>query len=160
MSSYVLLKIALVLHISGIVLMAGTVMADFVLFRQFWKHFQYDKAKAATIFATTAKFPRMIGLGILLLIASGVTMVAIYRGAVDSQTWFRVKMAIVVLIIINGVLITRFAGARMRKLVTSGEDNPGTQLKIRMAKKQISAFHVVQLLLLLIVFILSAFRFN
>lgn len=160
MSTYFLLKTALVLHISGFVMLAGTTLADYIVFRQFWKYLQLDKQKAMTINSATAKFPALTGLGMGLVLISGITMVAVYQGALDGQIWFRIKMLVVVLLILNSLIIARPAVLKLKKLLSADEGNNDMHNKIQALKGRISTFHVIQMLLFIIVFILSAFRFN
>src|SRR6476660_6840385 len=99
-----LLQICLVLHITGIVLLGGTTLMNYIISRQFWSCIETDKNKAIIINSTTLTFGRITGIGGLLTILTGVTMVAILHGVVDSKPWFRIKMILVLLIILNALL--------------------------------------------------------
>lgn len=160
MSSYVLLKASLLLHIIGIVIMAGTTFADYFTFRQFLRYLRQDAQKAIAINVATAKFSLLMGLGLALLILSGVMMVNVYGSAFAEQTWFRIKMGMVLLILLNGILIARPSMSKLRKLLPTAADNGEVSGKIQVLKKRISAFHITQLLLFIIVFTLSVFRFS
>lgn len=159
MSTYVLLKSALLLHIAGIVMMAGVTLADYIIGRQFWKHLPADRPRAIAINALTAKFPAFIGIGALILIVSGITMVGVYKGGLDGQAWFRIKMAMVVLLILNSLLMNRPASAKIRKLM-AGNGGPDDPLKLRTLKTRLNVFYAIQLVLLLTVFLMSTFRFQ
>lgn len=156
MSSYILLKISLLLHIIGIVIMAGTTFADYFTFRQMLKYLRQDAQKAIAVNVATARFSMLMGLGLALLILSGILMVAVYGHAFTTQVWFRVKMGIVLLILLNGLVIARPSMTKLRKLLPAAEDSH----EVSVLKKRISIFHITQLLLFIIVFVLSVFRFS
>lgn len=160
MSSFVLLKTALLLHIVGIVIMAGTTFADYFTFRQFLRYLRQDAQKAIAVNVATAKFTRLMGLGLALLILSGVMMVNVYGREFAEQTWFRIKMGMVLLILLNGILIARPSMSKLRKLLPAASDNNEASGRIQVLKKRINVFHITQLLLFIIVFTLSVFRFS
>jgi uncharacterized membrane protein len=160
MSSFVLLKTALLLHIVGIVIMAGTTFADYFTFRQFLRYLRQDAQKAIAVNVATAKFTRLMGLGLVLLILSGVMMVNVYGREFAEQTWFRIKMGMVLLILLNGILIARPSMSKLRKLLPAASDNNEISGRVQVLKKRINVFHITQLLLFVIVFTLSVFRFS
>jgi hypothetical protein len=102
-----LLQVCLVLHITGIVLLGGTTLTNYIISRQFWNCIETDKNKAIVINSTTITFGRIMGIGGVLTILTGIGMVAILHGAVDAQLWFRIKMVLVLLIILNASLFAR-----------------------------------------------------
>jgi hypothetical protein len=84
----ILLQISLVLHITGIVLLGGTTLMNYIISRQFWSCVKTDKNKAIVINSTTFNFERITGIGGVLTILTGMVMVVILHGIVDSQLWF------------------------------------------------------------------------
>ena len=134
MSSYVLLKAALLLHIVGIVIMAGTTFADYFTFRQLLRYLRQDAQKAVAVNIATAKFSQLMSLGMLLLILSGVLMVSVYGHAFTTQIWFRIKMGIVLLILLNGILIARPSMLKLQKLLPSVADNSEAAGRIEVLK--------------------------
>jgi hypothetical protein len=102
----------------------------------------------------------LLGLGIILLIVSGVSMMAITHGVFGEQIWFRIKFGLVIIIIINGLAIGRRQQIKLRKLLD--EKTSGNLIEARLAKleKNIGYFHFIQLGLFLTVFVLSVFKFN
>lgn len=151
--------LALVAHITGLTIMAGATVADAVITRQFWKSYLEDKSRALGINQAMLKIPVLFGTGILLLVLSGVAMMAMTGGAYGEQFWFRIKFGLVILIIVNGLAVGRRLGSRLRKLLaaeTEGVPAAGL-LPIR---EKLNVFHAVQLTLFLIIFVLSVFKFN
>jgi len=150
--------LALVTHITGFTMMAGITLADFVTTKQFWKQYANDKPKAIAINNAMAQFPKFFGIGIILLILSGVAMMAITNGAFGEQLWFRIKFGLVILIIVNGLAIGRRQGTKLRKLLAPG--NESTDAKFLKVKSRLNWFHISQITLFTIIFVLSVFKFN
>lgn len=152
-----LFKTALTLHIVGFVMMAGVLLADYVAFRSFWVLVLEDWQKALWLRKITGSFPPLLRIGGLLILAGGITMISLVH--VQGQLWFMIKMVLVVLIILNIVFVGARQGKRLDKLVASG-----TPIMLNAdlldIKKRLRFFHVSQLLMILVIFILSAFKFN
>jgi hypothetical protein len=102
-----LLQICLVLHITGIVLLGGTTLMNYIISRQFWSCVKTDKNKAIVINSSTFAFERINAIGGMLTILTGITMVTLLHGVIASQLWFRVKMILVVMIILNSLLLAQ-----------------------------------------------------
>ncbi|HTJ11829.1 MAG TPA: hypothetical protein VL547_07385 [Dinghuibacter sp.] len=143
-----LYSILLTLHIVGFTLFAGITLADALAFRQFWRLWDRDPAQALLTRQVMASFPVFMRVGAIVLILAGVGMMALVNGVFGEQLWFRIKMVLVVLIVVNGILGIRLLN-RLDK-VTSPV----------VLRSRIRWFHVVQLGLLAGVFFLSAARFN
>ena len=107
-----------------------------------------------------AKFPRLLATGIILLLVTGISMMAVTRGVFGEQLWFRIKMVIVVLIIINGLAVGRRQAMKLRRLITTDTGDSDTQQKVKSLRQGIALFHISQLLLFIVIIILSTFRFN
>ncbi len=157
MSSQTFLQLDLVLHITGFTIMAGTVLVDFVINRQLNKYILSDKPRALATLENTSGFPRLIGIGAALLITTGIAMVIIFKGTVAQMTWFKIKMVLVLLILLNGTLVLRRGGNKLKQLLLLNTPNNNTN--ITTLKNQLSIAHVFELLFFLTVFILSIFRF-
>jgi len=152
--------LALVAHIVGITIMAGTTFIDFITFKQFWKIFSGDKAKSLVIEDILFRLQKFIGIGMLVIIISGVLMMVYLHQVWGQQLWFRVKMGILLLIIINGLVIRRRMGFRLKKLLA--EESPGSSFNTKLSglKRNITASHLFQMLFFTIIFVLSVFKFN
>ncbi len=164
-----LYSIALIVHIMGLTLMAGTTLVDYVLTKQFWNRYDNDKPGAIAINEAGSKFPMLFGIGIILLIISGVTMMGITRGVFGEQIWFQIKFSLVILIIINGLAVGRRQGSKLKRLLSQETSNTHadnfvsqTNFKADLLKikNNISWFHLSQITFFILVFILSVFKFN
>jgi len=143
---------SLLAHITGLTLAAGTTLTSFLVNRRFWKLYGTDRAKALTLVELGARFPRVIGIGIGLLLLSGFYMMYLSRGAYGGQLWFRIKIALVLLAIANS-FVAKALGKRVNAMIATGERAPGLQQKV-------TTFYLVQLFLFLAIFILGVFKFT
>jgi hypothetical protein len=160
MNTQAIYHLSLVTHIVGLTLMAGTTLVQYIIFKKFRKLAALDYSKGITILDSTSRLPGLSGIGIILLILSGVSMMAITHGAFGEQIWFRIKFGLVIIIIINGLAIGRRQGIKLRKLLD--EKISGNLIEARLLKLEnnIGYFHFIQLALFLTVFVLSVFKFN
>jgi hypothetical protein len=138
-------------------MLAGALLADFAISRRTNRYLITDKARAVGMLDTAAVLPILIRIGGILIVLTGFAMVSIYREAVTSMIWFRIKMLLVVLVLLNGAVLLRRNNNRLKGLLQGNDDrNNGS---ILLLKQRIGLFHVVGLLLILTIFILSVFRF-
>ncbi len=152
-----LLATFLVLHITGIVLLGGSTLMNFVIAKQFWRYVQNDKKMALVINSSTLTFGKITAIGGALTILTGVAMVILLHGAIASQLWFRIKMVLVLLIILNSLLFARPQNIRLKKALSSAaqQKNEFNSIKVKM-----EFYYAIQLMLLFSIFVLSVFRFN
>lgn len=159
MSSQTMLHLFLFLHLIGLIMIAGTTLIDFVIFRQFWRQYIVDKEKGAMIMQTISRLPTFMAIGGIVLILSGVGMMAVTRGIFDTFLWFRIKMVILVFLILNIVLIGRRGRTKLRKaLVHVNHQDAGQSLES--LKRTVSGFQYAQLCFLFLIVLLSVFKFN
>ena len=150
-----LLQVCLVLHLTGIVLLGGTTFLNYIISRQLWGYVEADRNRAVIINSTTLVFGRLTGIGGAITILSGVAMVAIFHGVVASQLWFRIKMILVLLIIINSLLFARPQSLKLKKLLPEGDISELSALR-----KKSAAYYAIQLAMFLTIILLSVFRFG
>jgi uncharacterized membrane protein SirB2 len=147
----------LMLHLTALVLMAGTTLVDYLAYSSLWKSLSQGEQPEALL-NMMAKLPRVIGIGAAILILSGIGMMALTHGVFGEQLWFRIKFGLVILIILNGLLVGRRQGSKLyRILAISG---PIFTVEVNRIKSNLGRFHLVQMLLFLLVIFLSVFKFN
>jgi NADH:ubiquinone oxidoreductase subunit 6 (subunit J) len=137
-------------------MMAGSVLADFSILRRLNKYLLADKQKAVTILEGPAKLPVLIGVGAALLILTGVGMVSIFRESVTSMLWFRVKMILVLLVLLNGIVLARPGAVRLKTTLLHNTEQDNR--RIEGLGKNLRNIYILQLVLFLSIFILSVFR--
>ncbi|HEX9511865.1 MAG TPA: hypothetical protein VF939_15345 [Puia sp.] len=161
MAIFNLLQTGLVLHITGIIMMVGVSLAEFVASRQLWMFILTDKDKARTILRTTSSFSLLQGIGAVLIIAGGILMMAAFHGAIAGQLWFQVKMVLLLLILLNFLVIARPAKRKLRKLLNGTTEAPAIgQEAIPAIKKRLTIFQATQLVLFWLIIVLAVFKFN
>jgi hypothetical protein len=151
---------ALVIHIIGIILMAGTTFIDVVIFQQFWKFFPIDINKSDFTATIIYKLQKFIRIGMLTILLSGVTMMYYLHEVWGAQVWFKIKIGIVLLIIINGLVTRRRLGLKLKRFLADTATVMNLDAKWSLLKRNITTFHLLQVLFFVIIFILSVFKFN
>jgi len=157
MNTQTFINVDLVLHITGFTIMAGSILAQFVVNQRANRYLLTDKARAVTILDSVAVFPRLMGLGGAMLLVTGIAMLSVFREAVGGMLWFKIKMAIVLLIVIIGVAVLRRNGARLMALLEKADTH--NDAAILVVKRRLNLFLGIELLLFLTVFFLSVFKF-
>lgn len=160
MNSLTFLNIALVFHLMGLVMIAGSTLLDFVTTGRFWKRYSINKQEALLTRELALAFPAVARIGIALLILSGIAMMTIMHGAYGAQTWMRIKIVLVVLIIINVLVVGRRNGLKLFKLLNEERNGADRTADLQKVKGRIRLFHLSQLIIFVIIFTLSVFKFN
>jgi uncharacterized membrane protein len=148
-----LLNIFLIIHLIGLALMAGTTVADTVTFNTFSKSFQKEGMPSLTLLALMEKFSALLGIGAALLIISGTGMMIITHGAFAHQIWFKIKLAVILTLILNGFLVGGRQKSKLKKSMDSGDYACN-------AISNIKLFFLAQMGLFLTIISLSIFKFN
>jgi len=164
-----LYQLALITHIAGITLMAGTTLLEYLLTKHFWKLYASDKSRAITTNDDGFNFHLVVNIGIVLLILSGVTMLVIFQGVFAKQIWFQIKIGLIIIIAINGSVFGRKQDAKLKRLISLEQlnflqDAPRRQENrkddLMKVKNRLDLFYVSQLMMFLTIFTLSVFKFN
>jgi uncharacterized membrane protein len=148
----------LMLHLIGLVLMAGTTLINFINYQTFWKLFGYQKEQATGVLATTAKLPRLIGIGAGLLVSTGIGMIALTHGVLAQQLWFRIKFVFVLLLIANNVFNGRKLEEKLKALISGNAPNLAAQ--VLNLQGRLRTYYLLQLGIFVIIIFLSAYKFN
>ncbi|HTI12538.1 MAG TPA: hypothetical protein VL832_28390 [Puia sp.] len=158
MNTLTLLHLSILVHIIGLTLAAGTTLNSYSLNRRFWQLYPADRNKAVDMLEGSAKMPFLIGLGMGLLILSGIGLMALTKGVYGEQIWFRIKFALFILVIVNGIIWRRLGNRQKKLLALSAERN--VQDELYKLKARLNLFYGSQLFLFLAIFILGIFKFN
>jgi len=157
MATHTIYQLALITHLTGLTMVAGATLVDYILTRQFWRQHAIDKSNSLAIRSVLAKLQILFGIGFLLLIFSGVYMMYVTQGAYGEQVWFRIKFGLILLIIANGIFFGRKQASRLKKILSTSESDNDALLKI---KSNLNRFHISQLMFFLTILTLSVFKFN
>jgi hypothetical protein len=151
-----LYHIALITHIVGITIMAGTTLVEYLLSKHFWKLYSSDRSRAITSNEDGFNFHLLVDIGVVLVILSGVTMLIIFQGVFAKQIWFQIKIGLIIIIAINGSVVGRRQDVKLKRLI-SQENRKEDLMKV---KHRLDLFYNSQLCMFLIIFTLSVFKFN
>ncbi|MBA4053408.1 MAG: hypothetical protein C0490_01725 [Marivirga sp.] len=160
MNTQSLLQAGLLLHIIGLTSIAGVTLVGYIMSRQFRKLYAQDKQKGFAIIEATSKLPMVATIGLLLLVLSGVTMLAATGGAYGEQLWFKIKMIFVILIIAGSIFLRRVLEKRLRLWVLDDMIHANRTQQIGNLGSRIAYVQLFLLSFFIIIFILSSFRFN
>nr|WP_068891762.1 DUF2214 family protein [Pedobacter panaciterrae] len=149
-------NIALVTHVVGITIMAGTTFIDFVTFRAFYSVFKTDRDKSLVLKNYLYKLQRFLGIGMLLILASGIMMMVKLHEVWGAQLWFRIKMVVLLLIVINGLGLRRMVGSKLKSFLA----NQAIAKEMDGTIRNFTIVQVIQMLLFLLIYVLSVFKFN
>jgi hypothetical protein len=148
----------LMLHLIALVLVAGTSIIEFVHYRTFWTLLPDQQEKAVGILGATIKSSKLGGIGGGLLIVTGVGMIALTHGVMAEQAWFKIKMAFVLLLLVNGAIGGKRHVIKLAKITSMNTPDVLEQaLKLR---GKMRTFFIIQLGILLVIIFLSAYKFN
>lgn len=151
---------ALVTHIIGVTLAAGAALASYIITRHFWKQYAQDKRKGQTVQETMSGFRLLPRIGLLLLVLSGVSMMALTNGVFGEQVWFRIKFGLVLVIIAHGIVMGRRQMSRLNKLLVQEAMGTNVDAQLLKIRAGLNRFHIIQISLFVSVFVLSVFKFN
>ena len=153
-----LFPVCLMLHLMALTLMAGTTLVDFMAYQSLWKIITEKKELSTGLLQLMAKLPRIIGIGAGVLVLSGIGMMALTHGVFGEQLWFRIKFVLVILLMLNGLVIGRRLGNKLRNLINT--DGPAFTDQVTKVRANLTKFHLVQLSIFFLIIFLSAFKFN
>jgi len=170
MANQVIYHIATITHITGFSMIAGAILVDYVITKQFWKQYANRKEKETAInqpmsvfpmlFSLGAYVPVLFGVGMLLVIPSGATMAILTHNAFFEQLWLQIKLSLAIIIIINGLAVGKRQGKKLKKLLIEESSGENVEATLSKVKNSIHWFHISQILLLIVIFVLSVFKFN
>lgn len=147
----------LTLHLMGLVIMAGTTLVNFVTLRTLWKLPDVESEKQMGLLLLTGKLSRVISIGAAMLIITGFAMMFITHGVFGEQLWFRIKFALVIILVVNGIIANK-RGTRFSMLFT--EKRAECMEQLNSLRIKLNRFYIIQLTLFIMIILLSVFKFN
>jgi hypothetical protein len=150
--------IAKTLHIVGISVAAGMSLVDLILLQYFWSIYRLHLQEGVVIERLVGRLQRVAAVGMVLIILSGVTMMFYLHAVWGQQLWFRIKMGVLLLIILNGLSFRRVMGKRIHARVMQESTVRWTEQGS--LRSGVTLVQLAQLVFFLVIFVLSVFRFN
>ncbi|HWV69330.1 hypothetical protein [Chitinophaga sp.] len=151
-----LFRIILGIHITGIVIMAGTTMIDYLTYKTFWKLADAGAPHAVGIIPLMARYGVFIRAGAFTIFLTGTALLALEKGAAWAQPWFKVKVVLVLPLLLNGILIGNKQGHKLRETVTA--HTPDFLAYTSSIRESMDRFYPIQLSLFFLTIIVSMIR--
>ena len=154
----ILLQIFLIMHLTGLTLMAGTTVAEYITFNTFSKLFGKERERSLSLLELMKKLSGLLGLGAALLILSGIGLFIVTNGVFIHQFWFRIKLLLIFILILNGFLV----GGRQESKLKKGINENGihSNEQINKAMRNLRIFYRVQMGIFFVIIVLAVFKFN
>ena len=158
MKAHLVLRILLAFHLTGLTIMAGTTIIDFFTFKTFFRLIDHNDSKALNLLPLMSGYGSFVRAGAAILILTGAGMFLIMRGIWWDQLWFKIKIALVLLLVLNGMLVGNKQGTRLRSMALEGfPDFIQHSVHIR---ANLDRFYITQLLLFFLIIFVSAIKFE
>jgi len=155
---YLISRIILALHITGIVMMAGTTMIDYLTFKTFWQFADTGDNRVFGLIPLMARYGIFIKTGAVTIILTGIALFVLNKGDIWAQPWFKVKTVLVIALILNGLLIGNRQGHKLRETVMAHTaDFLQHTISIR---ESMNRFYPIQLTLFFLIILISMIRFD
>ena len=152
----ILLQIFVITHLIGMSLMAGTTVVEYITAKNISKIFREEREKALGLLELMKKFAVLLGLGAALLIISGTGLLIINKGVFFHQLWFKIKLLLIVILILNGFLVGNRQELKLKKSMNGNGTKSNEQIK--KAIVNIRVFYLTQMALFFIIIILAVFK--
>jgi len=149
-----LLRVLLALHLCGLVLMAGTTVIDYFTFKTFCNLAGSGDSRAQGLLTVMARYGGLVRTGAVLLILTGVLMFAI-NSSWWEELWFKTKLALALLLVLNGIFVGNSLGLKFRKLALN---NAVFAQQGDAVCTQLNRFYVLQLILFALLIAISVIR--
>ena len=155
-----LYQLAKFLHICGFITAVGVSLSSLVVYNQFWKLYNRDHKQGIAAFRAFNKLQITGMIGLTVIIAAGITMLAIAHWSYIFMLWMHIKLTLVALIIIFGFVMARSSTSKLRKLIDPNYQIDGSKVDTVLLRRHLNIFFIVQLAGYTSIIFLSVFRFN
>lgn len=153
-----LFSIGLFIHIIGITCIAGGSIGGLILENHIWKYVRESPEKVSVLAPLMGKYPVIIQAGTLLMLLSGFLMLKALSWAVVGQWWFIIKMTLVVALILNGRLVAKPNGTKLRVLIGQLLKEQPVERQLKTVRRKMTIFHISEMSLLMVVYLLAVFQ--
>jgi uncharacterized membrane protein SirB2 len=143
MNTLRLLQSLLVIHLTGLTLMAGTDAVSFVAFKRLSNSLHEDQTAVKFYVKKLLGLSSLLPLGGILMISSGVGLLIITH--TYGQLWFQLKMGVVVALISNGFLFGARQELKIKQIISVPDGQIHLQLRQPLANLRV--FYAIQLTL-------------
>jgi len=147
--------VTLAAHLVSLTILAGGGVGAIVMQTALNTAVRRSAGEASALAGTMLRFALTAQLGAMLMLLTGVGLLAERQWADWGHLWLMVKLALFVLLVLAGPIIARPAGASLREALAAGGSNaPGVAAALR----RLSLFHTVQKTGLIAIIVLAVLR--
>ena len=155
---HLVIRVLLALHITGIVIMAGTILIDYLTFNTFWKLAEQGDSRSFGLLMLMARYGAFVRAGAITIIFTGITMLILQKGILWQQLRFKFKMGLVLLLIVNGILVGNRQSQKLRDTIaTDTIDFIQRTIEVR---ETLDRFYMMQLTLFFLIILVSVVKLN
>jgi uncharacterized membrane protein len=169
---------ALLFHMIGFSLIAGGMIGGITLHRAIWRNLADAPAQATTAARLGLHFPLMIQAGAMVMLLSGLGLLAARQWVYLGQPWLTVKLSLYVLLWLNGLLVARPASRQFERTMSKwlaaqamlpppaapegAAANYRAEIGAALAqiRRRLTLFHANQALMVAVVVIMAVFKFH
>jgi uncharacterized membrane protein len=132
--------LALAIHLLCFALLAGGSLGAKVLHGAMRAKIESTPGQAAVLLGAMLRFSIVAQIGAGLMLVSGIGLLGTERWAYWGQGWLYAKLALFVLLVINGPFVARPAAMQLLGTLESG----GSGAAVAVPLKRLEIFHMVQ----------------
>ncbi|WP_448103575.1 hypothetical protein [Pedobacter panaciterrae] len=158
MNTLILMQGLLIMHLTGLTLLAGTTVADYVTFRTFSNQFKTQGEPSDSLLKLMSSLAIVLAIGGGLLLVSGIGLMAVTHGIFMHQLWFKIKLVLILILLLNGFLVGNRQIAKLKKGLK--QSTAHTDQLVNGAILRLNIFYLLQLAIFLFIIILAVFKVN
>ncbi len=154
-------KLVIVLHILSLVVLSGGALGSIITDRSFWANLGKNNQHAAAIAKLSGLLAGMAQIGSILSLITGLSLLALSKWVYIGHLWMQIKLALFVLLFLNGFLVAKPIAAKLKELfirLNKGEVSPSDSA-FAAIRSRLSTFHIVQTIGLVILVCLGVLKF-
>ena len=145
--------IALAIHLLCLTILSGGSLGAKVLHGAIRGKIESAPAQAAVLLTAMLRFSVVAQVGAGLMLVSGIGLLSADRWAYWGTGWLYVKLAVFVLLVLNGPLVARPAANELLAALNAGG---GTAVAAPL--KRLESFHIVQVVGLVAIVLLAVLK--
>lgn len=145
------------IHVAGFILGVGVVLSTTIAFNHFWALYYTNKEQGISSFRAFSNIQKFGMLGLLLVLLGGFGMLIITEWLLWESLWFKVKMALVAAMLLNGFTLGRTSTLQLQDFVRK---QSGDVEHARRLQAKIRTFQILQIGIFVAIILLSVFRFD
>ena len=148
------MRLALAIHLLCFAFLSGGAIGAKVLHGAMRARIAGTPAQAAVLLSAMLRFSIVAQIGAGLMLVSGIGLLGTERWAYWGQGWLYVKLALFVLLVINGPLVARPAAMQLLGALESGNGGAAVAAPL----KRLEVFHTVQVAGLIGIVVLAVLK--